>query len=94
MVSKHIVEVLLRHKPGEGDANGQRRYNKLSRFYVVANRYEQDAAIGTRTDYNALCVVHPQQQAVISCSMVSDGALRISPHIECHQFRGARQQIH
>ncbi len=94
MAGKHLVEVLLRHKPGEADANAQRRYNELYCFYVAANRYEHDTAIGTHTDYNALYVVHPQQQVVISCSMVADGALRISPHIECHQFRGARQQIH
>ena len=79
MVSKHLVEVVVGHKPGEGNANAQRRYNKLSRFYVVANRYEQDAAIGTHSDYNALYAVHPQQQVVISCNMVADGVLWISP---------------
>ena len=79
MVSKHLVEVVVGHKPGEGNANAQRRYNKLSRFYVVANRYEQDTSLGTHSDYNALYVVHPQQQVVISCNMVADGVLWISP---------------
>ena len=71
MVSKHLVEVVVGHKPGEGNANAQRRYNELSHFYVVANRYAQDAAIGAHSDYNALYVVHPQQQVVISCNMVA-----------------------
>ena len=35
MVSKHLVEVVVGHTPGEGNANAQRRYNKLARFYVM-----------------------------------------------------------
>ena len=35
MVSKHLV-VVVGHKPGEGNANAQRRYNELARLYVVA----------------------------------------------------------
>ena len=85
MVSKHLVEVVVGHKPGEGNANAQRRYNKLSRFNVVANRYEQDTAIGAHSDYNALYAVHPQQQAVISCNMVADGVLWISPTQNSHR---------
>ena len=46
---------------------------------MVANRYEQDTAIGAHSDYNALYVVHPQQQVVISCNMVADGVLWILP---------------
>ena len=61
MVSKHLVEVAVGHKPGEGNANAQRRYNEPSRVFVVANRYEQGAAIGTHFDYHALYAVHPQQ---------------------------------
>ena len=79
MASKHLVEGVLADKPGVGDGIAERRYNELSRFYVVANRYEQDTAIGTHSDYNALYAVHPQQQVVISCNMVADGVLWISP---------------
>ena len=41
MASKHLVEELLGHKPREREFEAQRRYDELSRFYVVANRYEQ-----------------------------------------------------
>ena len=46
---------------------------------MVANRYEQDTATGTQTEYNALYAAHPQQQVVINCNMVADGVLWISP---------------
>ena len=46
MASKHLVEELLGHKPREGEYEAQRRYDELSRFYVVANRYEQRTTIG------------------------------------------------
>ena len=39
MVSQRLVEVVAGRRPGEGNANAQRRYNELSRFYVVAIRY-------------------------------------------------------
>ena len=94
MVRTHLVEVVVGHKPGEGNANAQRHYNELSRFNVVANRYEQDAAIGAHSDYNALYVVHPQQQVVISCNMVADGALWLSPTHNVQKKPCARQQIH
>ena len=38
MVIKHIVEVVVGHRPGLGNANAQRRYNELSRFYVTMCR--------------------------------------------------------
>ena len=38
MSSKHLMEELLGHKPREGKYKAQRRYDKLSLFYVVANR--------------------------------------------------------
>ena len=67
--------------PRAGEYEAQRRYEELSRFYVVANRYEQDTTIGDHTDSNPLYAVpHPKkQQVVISCSTVADGVLWISP---------------
>ena len=59
MPSKHLVEELLWHKPREGEYEAQRRSEDLSRFYVGANRYEQEAAIGDHTDSNPLYVVPP-----------------------------------
>ena len=77
--STHLVKLLLRRKPGDGDANAQRRYNKLSRVYVVANCYEQATASGEHTDSNPLYDVHPQQEAVIRCNMVADGSCGFHP---------------
>jgi hypothetical protein len=79
MASKHLVDEVFGDKPGVGGGIAGRRYNELSRFYVVANRYEQDAAIGTHSDSNALYAKHSQQPVVISCNMVADGVLWISP---------------
>ena len=59
MAGEHLVEGLLGHKPGEGDTEAQRRYDELPRFYVVANLYEQDTAIGEHSDSNPLYVVPP-----------------------------------
>ena len=41
MASKHLAEEVLEAKVGYGIA--KRLYNKLSRFYVVADYYEQGA---------------------------------------------------
>ena len=49
---------------------------------MLANRYEQDTAIGAHSDYNALYAVHAQQQVVISCNMVADGVWWISPTLD------------
>ena len=46
---------------------------------MVANRYEQGADIGEHIGSNPLYGVHSQQQVVISCNMVADGVLWISP---------------
>ena len=59
LVSTHLVEVVVGHKPGEGNANAQRRYNELSRLCVVANHYEQGTAIGAHSENNALYVGTP-----------------------------------
>ena len=50
---------VLADKPGAGDGIAERRYNKLARFYVVANRYEQDTCIGMHSDFNVCYVVLP-----------------------------------
>ena len=54
-------------------------YNELSRFYVVANLYEQDTCIGMHSDFNVCCAVPPQHQVVLRCNVVADGVLWISP---------------
>ena len=41
-MSKHLAEDLLQVKAKEGNAESQRMYKEVSRFYVVDNRYEKN----------------------------------------------------
>ena len=84
-VAKHLVEEVLGQKP-EGDHRSKVTYEELSRFYVVANRYERDTKIGEHSDYNALYAVAPQQQVVISCNLVGDGILWFCPTTNGHRI--------
>ena len=60
-MSKRVVEYLLKVKAKEGNDESQRMYKEVSRFYVVANRYEKkDTCIGTHTDFKVRYAV-PQK---------------------------------
>ena len=45
--------------PSVQDVAQQRKYEEVSQFYVVANRYENDTAVGQHNDFNPLYALHP-----------------------------------
>ena len=98
--SKYLVEELLGHKPREGDAEAQRRYVELPRFYVVANRYEKkkkkDTAIGDHTDSNPLYVVPPPPPATSSHHVQLGGRWDLVDftHNEGRPAERAKHQVH
>ena len=53
--ARYLVQDLTKEvTPPVGREGGQRWREVLGRIYVVANRYQNDTAIGARADYNQL----------------------------------------
>ena len=79
-VAEHLVQVATEKEGPPAGREGRRRWQGiLGNFYVVANRYHNDTAIGTHTDYNPLYSENGQPQVVLSCNISGDGILWIGP---------------
>jgi hypothetical protein len=78
--AKHLAQVATEKVGPPAGREGRRRWQGiLGNFYVVANRYHNDTAIGTHTDYNPLYSKNGQPQVVLSCNISGDGILWIGP---------------
>ena len=80
------MEELLRHKPREGEYEAQRRYDELSRFYVVANRCEQDTDIGEHYDSNPSYAVSAPATSGHQLQLGGRWGIVDFTHNECHHF--------
>jgi hypothetical protein len=65
---------------------------------VVANKYENDTAIGKHTDFNRCYSTQGQPQVVLSCNLVGDGVFWCSPtqngHVGCGMDCKSMDWIH
>jgi hypothetical protein len=85
------ADAVLRHVGGlqppdsTVDAASLLEREQLGNFYVVANKYQNDTAIGCHSDYNSCYSQRKQPQVVLSCNLVGDGILWCGPTQNGHE---------
>ena len=77
--ARYLVQVVAGLPRSVSDLEQQRRYEDMSRFYVVASECDENKSIDPCTDSNPLFSQRGQPQVVLRCNIAGNGILWIGP---------------
>ena len=82
--ARYLVQVVAGLPQSVSDFEQQRKYEDMSRFYVVASECDENKSIDPCTDSNPLFSQRGQPQVVLRCNVAGSGILWIGP-TQCQQ---------